>query len=62
MEGKVVSLLEKNKKFENCTFEDFEMINSESNNAIPFKGRVKNMNKLLKFKSIRQKTKVKFQK
>tara|TARA_B100000941_G_C28500912_1_gene554135 strand:+ start:336 stop:1847 length:1512 start_codon:yes stop_codon:yes gene_type:complete len=60
MEGKVVSLLEKNKKFDNCTFEDFEMINSESNNAIPFKGRVKNMNKLLKFKSIRQKTKVKF--
>ena len=60
MEGKVVSLLEKNKKFDNCTFEDFEMINSESNNAIPLRGKIKNLKQLLKFKSIRQKTKIKF--
>ena len=60
MEGKVVSLLEKNKKFDNCTFEDFEMINSESDNAIPLRGKFKNLKQLLKFKSIRQKTKIKF--
>ena len=36
------------------------MINSESNNAIPLRGKFKNLKQLLKFKSIRQRTKIKF--